>query len=291
MTKKRKKSKTIMRAKHFTPRQHQIIRDLADMAGKLIPATSRGDYSLQQLAKDRGLRQYFNERLPSKQKQFVSFITKLHGTRPRTLKLLINDILADAVEKRRIKGNPILRAEADALKSKLLEFGIDLTVEIDGLRLPIDRPKITPPPIVVQQSLERLGLNPLLHEKVLPLFNDGYVNEAVRKAGEIFESVVTKWGGVQGKYGRDLMAHVFNKDTPVIDVSAYHGSEITNPMDEKEGFMLVAMGSMHWCKNIVGHGDVDQLVPQDAAARIVLMSHLLDVTDHALKKNVMIGAY
>jgi len=282
--KSKKVKKKAMRARRFTPRQHQIIRDLADMVGKLIPATSRGDYSLQRLAKDRGLSKYFDARLSSKQKQFVAFITKLHGAHPRTLKILVNDILADAVEKRRVKGNPILRPEAEALKAKLTEFGIDLTAEIDELQLPVDRPKITPPPIVVQQSLERLGLNLALREKILPLFNDGYVNESVRKAGEIFEAVVMKWSGVQNKYGRDLMAHVFNKDNPVIDVSAYHGSEVTNPMDEKEGFMLVAMGSMHWCKNIVGHGDVNQLSPQDAAARIVLLSHFLDVVDQALQK-------
>jgi hypothetical protein len=256
------------------------------MVGKLIPATSRGDYSLQRLAKDRGLAKYFDGRLTSKQKQFVSFITKVHATHPRTLKVLLNDILADAVEKRRVKGDPILRPEADALKAKLQEFGIDLTGEIDDLQLPVDRPKITPPPMDVQQALERLGLNPLFKDKVLPLFKDGYVNEAVRKAGEILESVVKKWGGVREKYGRDLMAHVFNKDAPIIDVSAYHGSEITDPMDEKEGFMLVAMGSMQWCKNIVGHGDVDQLAPHDAAARIVLLSHLLDVVDQTLKKPI-----
>jgi hypothetical protein len=124
-----------------------------------------------------------------------------------------------------------------------------------------------------------------LHEKVIPLFNDGYVNEAVRKAGEIFETAVIKWSGVRGKYGRDLMAHVFNKDSPMIDVSMYHGSEIANPMDEKEGFMLVAMGAMQWCKNVVGHGDVDQLAPQDAAARIILISHLIEVADVTIKKS------
>src|SRR6185437_15170085 len=263
--------------RRYSPREHQIIRDLADMVGKLIPATSRGDYSLQQLAKNRGLGKYFLERLPSKQKQFIHFISKVHGSHPRTLKILLNDVLADAVERRRIKGDPILRPEADALKEKLLAFGIDLTAEIDGLHLPVTRPKITPPPIVVQQSLERLGLHPLLHDKVLPLFKDGHVNESVRKAGEILETAVSKWSAVRGKYGRDLMAHVFNKDTPIIDVSTYHGSEITNSMDEKEGFMLVAMGAMQWCKNVVGHGDVDQLSPQDAAARIILVSHLLEV--------------
>jgi len=283
MAKKKKRKKTT-RAKRFTPRQHQIIRDLAEMVGKLIPATSRGDYSLQRLAKDRGLSKYFNEKLPSKQKQFIFFITKLHADRPRTLKRLINDILAEAVDRRWKKGTPILQAEAHSLREKLQEFGIDLRAEIDGLQLPAQKPKITPPPIVIQQALERLGLHSLLSDKVLPLFNDGYLNEAVRKAGEIFESVVTRWSGAREKYGRDLMAHAFNKDTPIIDVSAYHGSEITNPMDEKEGFMLVAMGSMQWCKNIVGHGDVDQLAPQDASARIVLISHLLDVVDQTMNK-------
>lgn len=283
MASKKKKVKKVTRSKRFTPRQQQVIHDLAEMLGKLVPATSRGEYSLQRLAKDRGLGKYFLEKLSSKQKQFIHFISKVHGAHPRTLKSLINNVLADAVEKRRTKGDPILRPEADALKAKLLEFGIDLAKEIDGLQLPVTRPKITPPPIVIQQSLEKLGLHPILHDKVIPLFKDGHVNEAVRKAGEILETSVSKWSGVHGKYGRDLMAHVFNKDAPIIDVSAYHGSEITNTMDEKEGFMLVAMGSMQWCKNIVSHGDVDQLSPQDAVARIILLSHLLEVIDITLK--------
>jgi hypothetical protein len=273
------------RPTRYTPRQQQIIGDLADMLGKLIPATSRGDYSLERLAKQRGLSKYFLVKLSSKQKQFVHFISKVHASHPRTLKILINNILADAVAKRRLKGNPVLRPEAEAFKSKLFEFGINLTQEIDSLELPITRPKITPPPFPVQQSLEKIGLHPLLLDKVVTLFKEGHLNEAVRKAGEIFEASISKWSGVKGKFGRDLMAHVFNKDNPVIDVSSYHGSEITDVMDEKEGFMLVSMGSMQWCKNIVGHGDVDQLAPHDAAARIVIISHLLDVSDSILNKS------
>jgi hypothetical protein len=64
----------------------------------------------------------------------------------------------------------------------------------------------------------------------------------------------------------------------------YHGSEITNSMDEKEGFMLVAMGAMQWCKNVVGHGNVDQLPPQEAASRIIIISHLLEVIDSVLAR-------
>ena len=265
--------------KRYTPREQQVVRELADMLGKLIPATSQGDFCLQKIAKDRRLGKYFDVKLKSKKKQFIFFISKVNGAHPRMFKDLIRDILAESVEKRRAKGDPILRPEADKLKNILLELDIDLKSQIDELDLPITRPKITPPPVVISQSLERIGIHPLLLDKVLILFKDGHMNESVRKAGEIFEAHITKWSGVRGKYGRDLMAEVFNKDKPVIDISNYHTGVITNPMDEKEGFMLIAMGIMQWCKNIVGHGDADQISPSDAASRIILISHLLEVVD------------
>jgi uncharacterized protein (TIGR02391 family) len=270
--------------RRYSARQQQIIKDLAEMLGKLLPATSRGNFSLQSLAKQKKLSKFFNAKLPSKRQQFEYFIKEVHRSRPRTLKPFINDILAEAVIKRRTKGDPILRPEADALKAKLYEFGIDLRKEIDELELPHTRPNITPPPQVIQQALEQIGLHKSLLPKVLSLFKDGYVNEAVRKAGEIFEAEITRWSGITGRYGRDLITHVFNKDNPVIDISKYHGCDISNPIDEKEGFMFVAMGTMQWCKNIVGHGDVDQLPPHDAASRIILVSHLLDVVEKVLLK-------
>lgn len=279
-----KKVKKSQPRRRYSPREQQIIQDLADRLGRLIPATSQGSFSLQRIAKEKNLNKFFVEKLTSKKKQFIHFISSVHRTHPRTLKSLINDILAESVTRRRTQGNPILRPEADALKEKLLEFNIDLTREIDELELPQTRPNITPPPQVVVQAVERLGLHQLLLSQVLPLFKDGYVNEAIRKAGEVLETAVTKWSGVRGRFGRDLMAHVFNKDAPLIDVSTYHGSEITNSMDEKEGFMFVAMGAMQWCKNVVGHGNVDQLPPQEAASRIIIISHLLEVIDSVLAR-------
>lgn len=284
--KKKGKSKTkkSVPRKRCSPRQQQIIQDIAGLLGKLIPATSQGHFSLQKVAKKKGLGKFFDEKLSSKQKQFIYFVSEVHRRHPRMLKPFINDILAEAVVKRRSKGDPILRPEADSLKLKLFEFGIDLKKEIDELDLPTTRPAITPPPTMILQSLERIGLHPLLLESVLPLFKDGYMNEAVRKSGEVFETAISRWSGVRGRFGRDLMSHVFNKDNPVIDISTYHGSEILNPMDEKEGFMLVSMGAMQWCKNTVGHGDVNQLPPHEAASRIILMNHLVEVVDSMIKK-------
>lgn len=280
----KKQSKKTAPRKRYSPYQQQIIHDLAALLGKLIPATSQGSFSLQKISKKKGLGKFFDEKLSSKQKQFAYFISEVHRRHPRMLKPFINDILAEAVIKRRTKGDPLLRPEADLLKQKLFEFGIDLRKEIDELDLPTTRPAITPPPATVLQSLERIGLHPLLLESVLSLFKDGYMNEAVRKSGEVFETAISRWSGVRGRYGRDLMSHVFNKDSPIIDISTYHGSEISNPMDEKEGFMLVAMGAMQWCKNTVGHGDVNQLPPHEAASRIILMNHLIEVVDSMMKK-------
>lgn len=39
------------------------------------------------------------------------------------------------------------------------------------------------------------------------------------------------------------------------------------------------MRSIHWCKNVMGRSDVDQLSPSNAAARIILLIHLLEVID------------
>ncbi len=275
--------KQVLRQRRYTPREQQLINDLADMLGKLLPATSQGPFSLQSIAKQKGLAKFFPVKL-SKKKQFVYFITKVHGKHPRTLKRIINDVLADAVERRRTQGNPVLRAEADAFKEKLSAFGINLTHEIEELNFDVTRPKITPPPIVIQQSVERLGIHPLLLSQVLPLFKDGYVNEAVRKAGEIFETEIMRWSGVRGRTGRGLMSHVFDKDNPIIDIALYHGSEILNPVDEREGFMLTAMGAMHWRKNTLGHAVVDQLPPHEGASRIIFLSHLLEVVDSVMKR-------
>jgi hypothetical protein len=278
------KSKKIITRRRYSPREQQVIQELAEILGNFLPATSQGKFSLETIAKEKGLSKFFDSKL-SKKKQFIKFITSVNKAHPRTLKIIINDILAEAVSRRRTQGNPILRPEADILKAKLTEFGINLSKEIDDLNLPVTRPNITPPPQVIQQALERIGLHPLLLPQVPTLFKEGHINEAIRKSGEILEAFVVRSSGKSDRFGRDLMSCVFNKDNPIIDISGYHGNEISNLMDEKEGFMLVAMGTMQWCKNIVGHGDVKQLPPDEGASRIILVNHLIRVIDSILLKN------
>ncbi len=283
---KTKKPKTIRtkRLRRYTPAEQQIILNLSEALGGILPATSRGDFCLQKIAIKNRLGKYFDSKLGNKKKQFSYFIQQVFGRHPIKFKRIINDVLAEAVERRRQKGQPILRDEADFLKLKLYKLGIDLKTEIDELNLPKDRPKITPPPIHIKQSIDKIGLHQLLLDKVSPLFCDGHLNEAVRKSGEIFESHITRISGVNDKYGRDLVTTVFNVNNPILDVSGYHSSDIISGNDEKEGFLYLSMGIMSWCKNIMGHGDVEQLAPSEAASRIIIISHLLEVIDKQLSK-------
>lgn len=267
------------RLRRYSPSEQQNIRDLAEIFGGLLPATSRGDYCLQKIATKERLGKYFNSKLSNKKKQFVYFIEQVYGRHPIKFKSIINNILADAIERRRKQGNPVLRQEADLLKEKLYALKIDLRKEIDNLNLPKDRPKITPPPVSVKQALEKIGLHPHLLDKVFPLFCDGHLNEAVRKSGEIFESFIIRSSGIKGKYGRDLVANAFNPQNPMINIAGYHNSDILNETDEKEGFLYLSMGAMQWCKNIMSHNDVEQLSPSDAASRIIIISHLLEVVE------------
>lgn len=285
MNKKLQSTKIQKRLRRYSPKEQQLIKDLANLLSELVPATSQGDFCLSKLAKKAGLGKYFNTKLSNKRKQFNYFIQQVYGRHPRMFKALINNMLADSVEWRRSKGNPMLRAEAEQLKNTLSLLNTDLKKEIDELNLPTDRPKITPPPIHIKQILEKFGLHPSLLKVVLPLFNDGYINEAVRKSGEIYEATIMKQYPGLNKYGRDLISTVFNTSNGLHSVSGYHNSEVLNPSDEKEGYLFLSMGAIHWCKNIMSHGDVEQLSPADAAARIMLISHLLEVFDSTSNTN------
>ena len=275
---------TSTRLRRYTPREQQLIRSLAEILGKSMPATSQGHYCLKKKAKDIGCSKFFNDKLPNKKEQFAFFIKQMYGRHPIKFKKFINDNLAESVEWRRNKGNPILKNEVEEVKSILLELKIDLGKEIDGLNLPIERPRITPPSIDIKNTLNKFGLHPLFVDKVIPLFNDGHLNEAVRKSGEIFETQIKKHYPSLGKsiYGRDLVTTVFSVKNPLCKIEGYHNSQILNPVDEREGYLYLSMGAMHWCKNITGHGDINQLSPIDAVSRIILVSHLLEIFENRL---------
>ncbi|MFZ2985961.1 MAG: hypothetical protein WA083_04555, partial [Candidatus Moraniibacteriota bacterium] len=93
-TAKRKNKIKKKKLRRFTPLEQQHIRDLADLLGSLLPATSRGDYCLQKIATNSRLGKYFDSSLGNKKKQFIYFIQQVYGRHKVKFKTIVNNILA-----------------------------------------------------------------------------------------------------------------------------------------------------------------------------------------------------
>lgn len=283
MAKPRKTPKKTTRkaTRRFTAAEVQSIRDLAEQLGKLISLSGyRSSFSLETIAKEFRLQKYLGSKKGANKKEvFADFIKKVHGSHPRTLKKIVRHILPIAIEKRHLKGDPVLKAEADALSETLMKIGVDLKKEIDELDLPTERPKVVPPPIAVQKVLETMPLHPQLLPDCKDMFVNGHVNESVRKALEKFEKTVQDLTNMHDKMGSDLMAQAFGDTNPKIKFSKL---ETLQEKNEQKGIRFYTMGMMQWWRNNLSHGDEEQLDHHDAVGRLISISNLFHKLDSRL---------
>mgnify|MGYP001236492934 CR=1 FL=1 len=278
--KNQSKSRTPKKRKTITAPQAQAIRGLAEQLGKLIALEGfRSSFSLTSLAKKRGLSKYLPKKSVNKKESFFEFLKNLQCHKPRTIKILIREILPIAIEKRHAKGDPVLEAEAIELSNRLITIGINLKSEILALNLPKERPKTVPPPIAVQKILDTFTLHPTLLPDCKDMFINGHINESVRKALERFEKLVQDLSGVHNKQGADLMAQVFNEQQPKIKVNTL---TTTQEINKQIGFKFIAMGIMHWWRNNLSHGDEEQVAHYDALGRLILITNLIHELDQRI---------
>lgn len=274
---KKKPKKKVMKRKTVTAPQAQAIRNLADQLGKLIALEGfRSSFSLTIVAKKRGLSRYLPKKSTNKKEAFFEFLKNLYCHKPRTIKILVREILPIAIEKRHAKGDPVLEAEALELSGRLSALGIDLAAEIAAMNLPKERPKTVPPPIAIQKILDTFTLHPSLMPDCKTMFNNGHINESVRKALERFEKTVQDLSGLHDKQGPDLMALAFSEQNPKIKVS---NLSIQQEVNKQIGFKLTCMGIMHWWRNNLSHGDEAQLPHHDALGRLIMVSNLFHELD------------
>lgn len=254
-----------------TAPQAQAIRAVAEQLGKLISLSGfRSSFSLSTIAKERGLSKYL-PKSANKKEAFYEFLRNLYREKPRTIKILVREILPKAIEKRHEKGDPVLADEALELIKRLGAINVDLEDEILDLNLPTERPKTVPPPIAIQKILDSYGLHPKLLPDCKKMFNDGHINESVRKASERFEKTIQDLASAHDKQGPELMAYVFNESNPIIKFN-----NLATPQERNKqlGFKFIAMGLMHWWRNNLSHGDEDQLPHHDALGRLIMLSNL-----------------
>jgi uncharacterized protein (TIGR02391 family) len=279
--KKRKNKKRTQKVcvRRFSAVDIQNIRILAEMLGELLPYSGyKSRFNIVSIAKKRGLSKYLSKGSSSKKEALVEFIRKLHKDKPRTIKIIVREIMPQAIERRHSQGNPILFDEAGLFVKQLCKLGIDLRKEILALNFPKSRPTIVPPPFEIQDILKKFSLHPLLMPDCQKLFLDGHINEAVRKALEKFETYVQKKSG-SNLAGIDLMGKVFNLVNPLIKLNS-----LSNKTEqcEQEGFMHIAMGIMQWWRNSLSHGDIKQIDHQEALGRLFLASNLLRRLDEVV---------
>lgn len=275
--KKKAKKKIVKKRITVTAPQAQAIRALAEQLGKLIALSGfRSSFSLTTIAKERGLSKYLPTKSTNKKEAFYEFLRNLYCHKPRTIKILVREMLPKAIEKRHEKGDPVLEAEALELVTRLKAVGIDLKSEIVAMNLPKERPKTVPPPIAIQKILDAYTLHPSLLPDCKKMFIEGHINESVRKALERFEKTIQDLASTHDKQGPDLMAAVFNEQNPKIK---FNSLSTPQEINKQLGFKLTTMGIMHWWRNNLSHGDEAQLPHHDALGRLIMVSNLFHEID------------
>jgi uncharacterized protein (TIGR02391 family) len=269
--KKKTKKKSARRVTVTAP-QAQAIRALAEQLGKLIALSGfRSNFSLTTIAKERSLSKYLPTKAANKKEVFYEFLRNLYCQKPRTIKILVREILPKAIEKRHERGEPVLEAEALELSARLKTLKIDLESEILAMNLPKERPKTVPPPVAIQKILDAYILHPSLLPDCKKMFIEGHINESVRKALERFEKTIQDLTNIHDKQGSDLMATAFSEQNPMIK---FNNLSTSQEINKHIGFKFVTMGIMHWWRNNLSHGDEDQLPHHDALGRLIMASNL-----------------
>lgn len=87
-----------------TAPQAQALRGVAEKLGKLISLEGyRSSFSLNTIAKEKGLTKFLASKT-NKKEAFFEFFKNLYKEKPRTIKIIVREILPKAIEKRHAKG-------------------------------------------------------------------------------------------------------------------------------------------------------------------------------------------
>ena len=110
------------------------------------------------------------------------------------------------------------------------------------------------------------------------LFDDGHLNESVRKALEKYEVYVRDSSGLSFM-GANLMEQAFSEKSPKISIS--NDPDARRKEGLQTGFKDISRGAMEYWRNYSSHGDEEQMPAQDAISILGIVSHLLYVVQRS----------
>lgn len=266
-----------MKAKNYiTAKTSQDIRKLAELIGEIIPATSLGNFSFKAIAAQRPSTKRFWGSGKNKKEQISIFLTRIYRYHPNLIHKIIRENLPKGIERRHRMGNPILKQEIENLDTALLALSINMSKDLRSLNLPVEKPKIVPPPPEFQNIMKKMALNKNLEESVKQLYLDGHINESVRKSLEIYEKKVQDLSNLD-LIGKDLMIQAFNENNPIIlvaDISTKRGKSF------QEGFRYISAGIMQYWRNKFSHGNESQISYIDGFQLIMTINQLISEIDN-----------
>lgn len=271
MRKRKSKSRRSAVVMSITAPRRQLIRSLADALGKLVPATAYGEaFCFEALAKEKRLRKYW-QRKRNKLEMISHFLENLCRYHERLPRKIIREVLVRGVERRSRQGRPVTGEELQQINRLLQQLGFDMSKEISKIEVSEQPAPTHVPPSELVQLGKHMGLHRRLQGDCVDMFEEGHLNEAVRKALERFEKLIQDATGCHNSHGQDLMAKAFREDDPLIAIN-----ELKTETDESEqrGFKFLTMGAMAGLRNLYSHGDTPQMSPTDALQRLAFVSML-----------------
>jgi len=256
---------------YLTAKKRQDIRFVAELLGNIIPGTSRGSFSFQNISLQRKITKKYWTEGKNKKEQISNFLLNIYRYHPNLIYKIIRENISKGIERRHKAGAPVLKEEITSLDQSLKRLGINCTKELFELNLPEERPDIVPPPYEYQEMLKKVSLETDISDKSKQLFIDGHINESVRKALEIFENKVQTLSGLDIE-GKDLMMQAFNENNPLIKVADINTRE---GKSFQEGFRFIAAGSMMFLRNKFSHGNKKQESYIDGFQMLLTANQLL----------------
>jgi len=103
-----------------------------------------------------------------------------------------------------------------------------------------------------------LLFHPAIREASEALYKNGHYADAIFRAFVALETLVRNKSGKKDLEGRNLMAQVFTKGSPILKLNQLADESDKN---EQEGFMFIFMGVMTGIRNPKAHGNVVQNDP------------------------------
>lgn len=272
----KKQKKRLLAKRSFTAKNLQDISTLAELLGNIIPGTSFGNgFCFQKIATENDLKKFW--KTGNKREQINYFISNVLKYHPKIFYKILRENLPKGIQRRHKQGNPVLKAEIEKIDVLLKALSVNFSKEISELNLPIERPRIVPPPIEYQKILEKASLHSLLVPECFELYKNGHINESVRKSLEKLEKYVQDITGQHDLIGKDLMMQTFNEaHQPKIKVTPLVSK---NDIAQQEGFRYLNAGLMMYWRNKFSHGDQEQISYIEACGVILFVSEVIRIIE------------